>query len=141
MRKIVAIFCLLSISLTALAEGRPATADDIKTMSTKLAGGIYKGLTPKGTECTVTVVDNGGDGTGYAINITPVTYSTTNLTSANASVILGSQIQPRSQITAYGILGFNFESYFRIETEDGRTSVTITNQIAGDQTGAICIIN
>lgn len=141
MKKIVALFCLLSISLSALAEGRPATIDDIKTMSSKLGAGTYKGLTPKGNECTVTVVDNGGDGTGYAIDVTPVIYSTANLIVANVSVMLGTQIEPRTQITAYGILGVNFESYFRIDNVNGKKTVTVMNQIASDQSNAICAIN
>ena len=94
--------------------------DDINAMSAKLGGGTYKGLAANGTECTVFVVDNGGSGTAYSIEVAPPTYNTANLRVANATVTLGTMIQPRSQIVAYGIAGFNFESYFRIDENGGK---------------------
>jgi hypothetical protein len=66
------IMILLALSIPVNSALALTTQEQVKSLSQNLAAGQYHGNNSFGEACNVTVVDNGADGSGYTISISPL---------------------------------------------------------------------
>ncbi len=134
MRKLLILSFVFGFSLAAQAK---VNSENIKMLVLKLKGGEYSG-TYNGEPCSVSVIDNGGDGSGYFVRVSP-SKGTENFF-ADFSVTANQE----GQVSDLGAdsIGVNFSSNLAVVRKpDGSLYVRVANQVGNETAFGRCTIS
>ncbi len=126
---------LLTISFSFASQAK-VSGYNIKSLSLKLKGGDYSG-SYNNQPCSVSVNDNGGNGSGYSVRVLPSLGSENLL--ADFSLTEGQEGQV-SDPTADSIGGNFQQSLTLVRKPDGSLYVRVSNSVNGETARGYCVI-
>jgi len=133
MRRLFILLCIFGSSIVSQAK---VSSENIKTLVVKLKGGQYSG-TYNGEPCSVSVIDNGGDGSAYFVRVTPSK-------GAEFFADFGVTNNQEGQVSDLGAdsVGLNFDQSLAVVSKpDGSLYVRVANQVGNETAFGRCTIS
>jgi len=127
---------IVAIGFSVVSQAK-VSVDNIKTLALKLKGGEYSG-SYNGQSCSVSVIDNGGDGSGYSVRILPSTGAENIFADFTVTKDQEGQVSDPSADS----IGANFnQSLTFVRKPDGSLYVRVSNSINGETARGYCVVS
>lgn len=131
------LFILIGIFSFPIFSHAKVTRENIQTLALKLKGGDYAGF-QNGQICSVSVIDNGGDGSAYSVRVRP--SEGTNNFMADFTITMDQE----GQISDLGgdSIGENFiQNLTVVRKPNGLLYIRVLNQIGDETASGRCTIS
>lgn len=127
---------ILAIGFSMVSHAK-VSSDNIKTLALKLKGGEYSG-NYNGQPCSVSVIDNNGDGSGYSVRVLP----SVGAESLFADFTLTKDQEGQVSDSSADSIGVNFnQSLTLVRKPDGSLYVRVSNSVNSETARGYCVIS